>query len=139
MFKQEKEKQNEISNISSGTSNISETSNVSNNLKLKKRKILLERLAKDNVIIVSDDEVGEYLQLYEISVKSDPLIWWSEKKDKFPILSNLAQKYLAVSATSTASERLFSDAGNLLTNKRTRMKPKLFKKIMFLKRNTFKF
>jgi hypothetical protein len=42
---------------------------------------------------------------------------------------------LAVSATSTASERLFFDAGNLLTNKRTRMKPQLFKRIMFLKRN----
>src|SRR5436189_271238 len=61
-----------------------------------------------------------------------------EKKSKFPILSNLARKYLAVSATSTASERLFSDAGNLLTNKRTRMKPTLFKKIMFLKRNSSK-
>ena len=65
--------------------------------------------------------------------------WYvSEKKDKFPILSNLAQKYLAVSAISTASERLFSNAGNLLTNKRTCMKPKLFKKIMFLKKNASK-
>jgi hypothetical protein len=61
------------------------------------------------------------------------------KKKTFPILSDLARKYLAVSATSTASERLFSDAGNLLTNKRIRIKPKLFKKIMFLKRNASNF
>ena len=97
----------------------------------------MERLAKDTMI--APDEVGEYLKLYEIPLSSDPLVWWNEKKNQFPILSNLAQKYLAVSATSTASERLFSDAGNLLTNKRTRMKPKLFQKIMFLKRNASNF
>lgn len=130
LFKQEKEKQNKASN----TPNTSET-DVSNNSRSRKRKTLMERLAKDSVAAAPDNEVSEYLQMHEIPIKSDPLIWWNEKKDKFPILSNLAQKYLAVSATSTASERLFSDAGNLLTNKRTCMKPKLFKKIMFLKRN----
>jgi len=30
---------------------------------------------------------------------------------------------------------LFSDAGNLLTAKRTRINPNLFKKLIFLKRN----
>lgn len=135
LFKQEKENQKKASD----TSNTSETPDVSNNSKSKKKKSLMERLAKDSVVTNPDNEVGEYLQIYEIPIKSDPLIWWNEKKDKFPILSNLAQKYLAVSATSTASERLFSDAGNLLTNKRTCMKPKLFKKIMFLKRNASKF
>jgi hypothetical protein len=39
-------------------------------------------------------------------------------------------------AVSTPSERLFSDAGNLLTVKRTRMKPELFSRVMFLKRNS---
>lgn len=124
---QQKENQKEVSN----TSNISSTS------RPKRKKTLMERLTKDN--IVAFNEVNEYLQLSEIPLTSDPLLWWNEKKDKFPILSNLAQKYLAVSATSTASERLFSDAGNLLTNKRTRMNPKLFKQIMFLKRNAFNF
>ena len=132
LFKKEKENQKEGSNIS----NVLETSDISNSLRSKKRKTLMERLAKDSVVVALDDEVGEYLKLHEIHINSDPLVWWDEKKDKFPILSNLAQKYLAVSATSTASERLFSDAGNLITNKRTRIKPKLFKKIIFLKRNT---
>ena len=104
---------------------------------LAKKKTLMARLTKDNVVALN--EVGEYLQLPEIPLDSNPLAWWNEKNDKFPILSHLARKYLAVSATSTASERLFSDAGNLLTNKRTRMKPELFKKIMFLKRNASNF
>jgi len=132
LFKKEKENQKEGSNIS----NVSETSDIPNSLRSKKRKTLMKRLAKDSVVVALDDEVGEYLKLHEIHINSDPLVWWNEKKDKFPILSNLAQKYLAVSATSTASEHLFSDAGNLITNKRTRIKPKLFKKIIFLKRNT---
>lgn len=102
-----------------------------------KRKTLMARLSKSNVVAIN--EVEEYLQLPEISLDLNPLMWWSTKKENFPILSGLARKYLAVSATSTASERLFSDAGNLLTNKRTRMKPKLFKQIMFLKRNSSNF
>jgi hypothetical protein len=143
LFEQEKKEISNTLNTSdisgtsgtfSNTSGISNISGISGGLK---RKTLMERLTKQSVIAL--DEVGEYLQLYEIPLQSNPLTWWNEKKDKFPILSNLAQKYLAVSATSTASGRLFSDAGNLLTNKRTCMKPKLFKKIMFLKRNANNF
>ncbi len=106
----------------------------------KKRKSLMERLStntKDSIAVL--DELVGYHQLPEIPLHSDPLVWWNEKKEQFPVLARLARKYLAVSATSTASERLFSDAGNILTNKRTRMKPKLFKKIMFLKRNAANF
>ena len=60
------------------------------------------------------------------------------KKSKYPILAKLARIYLAVPATSTPSERLFSDARNLLTSKRSRVKAELFKHIMFLKRNASK-
>lgn len=81
------------------------------------------------------NEVAEYLTLKKINFESDPLVWWHGQEQNFPILSKLAKKYLAVYACSTSSERLFSDAGNLLTAKRTRMSPNLFKKIMFLKRN----
>jgi len=140
LFEQEKRSQKEISDTlnTSGTSgNTSGTSDISGISEGSKRKTLIEQLTKQSVVAL--DEVREYLQLYEIPLQSNSLTWWNEKKDKFPILSNLAQKYLAVSATSTASERLFSDARNLLTNKRTCMKPKLFKKIMFLKRNADNF
>jgi hAT family C-terminal dimerisation region len=81
------------------------------------------------------NEVIDYLALKKINFESDPLVWWHGQEKNFPILSGFAKKNLAVYACSTSSERLFSDAGNLLTAKRTRMSPKLFKKIMFLKRN----
>jgi len=63
-------------------------------------------------------------------------MWWHDQQKSFPVLSRLAKKYLAVSACSTSSERLFSDAGNILTSKRTRMSPKLFQKMLFLKKNS---
>ena len=49
----------------------------------------MERLAKDTMI--APDEVGEYLKIYEIPLSSDPLVWWNEKKNQFPILNNLVQ------------------------------------------------
>ncbi|GES85923.1 zinc finger BED domain-containing protein 1-like [Rhizophagus clarus] len=81
------------------------------------------------------NEITEYFSLKKINFESDPLVWWHGQEENFPILSKIAKKYLAVYACSTSSERLFSDAGNLLTAKRNRMSPKFFKKIMFLKRN----
>jgi hypothetical protein len=81
------------------------------------------------------NEVTDYLALKKVNFESDPLVWWQKQEESFPILSKLAKKYLAVYACSTSNERLFSDAGNLLTAKRTRMSPKLLKRIIFLKRN----
>ena len=99
----------------------------------KKKLTILAGLKKPPV--QSHDEIVEYLQLEEISLEDDPFIWWYNRQEKFPILSFFAKKYLSVYACSTASERLFSDAGNLLTAKRTRINPNLFKKLIFLKRN----
>ncbi|CAG8510961.1 12761_t:CDS:2 [Cetraspora pellucida] len=55
--------------------------------------------------------------------------------DEFPILSLLAHKYLCIPATSVPCERLFSDAGNLITPQHTRLSSKTIGKILFFKRN----
>ncbi|GES96427.1 zinc finger BED domain-containing protein 1-like [Rhizophagus clarus] len=55
-----------------------------------------------------DDELTTYLSLPKLDFDLDPFIW---------------------------CERLFSDAGNLLTAKRTCLNPELFNRLMFLKKN----
>lgn len=86
----------------------------------------------------ASNEVEEYLKEDMISFNQCPLNWWLNKKNKYPILAKMARIYLAVPATSTSSERLFSDAGNLLSAKRSKMNSELFQHIMFLKRNAIK-
>lgn len=113
----------------------SSTTNKQSKKKIQKMKqfTVLANLKKSHTPLY--DEVDEYLKLEEIDLEDNCSTWWHERREKFPALSRLAKKYLAVYACSTASERLFSDSGNLLTVKRTRTSPTFFSKIMFLKRN----
>ena len=54
---------------------------------------------------------------------SDPLQWWEDmsNRKKFPILSQLASKFLAIPATLVPSERNFSRSTLVLTAKRSRL------------------
>ena len=88
----------------------------------------------DNDVVGNYNEISHYLSS---NIRNDvnPFKWWDENKNNFPILTKLAKKYLCISATSVASERLFSDVGNIITAKRTNLKPERVSKMVFLKRN----
>ena len=79
----------------------------------------------------------EYFSYTQIDWDANPFEWWNMYKSKFPILSNLAWKYLCISATSTSSERLFSDAGNMMTVKRTSLNQNLFERMAVLKKKMY--
>ncbi|CAG8659173.1 4487_t:CDS:2, partial [Racocetra persica] len=83
----------------------------------------------------SNDKLGYYLFLPNLDYRENPLPWWNFQKSSLFIFSELARQYLTVPATSTPSERLFSDANNMMTIKRTMLKPKLFEHMLFLKHN----
>lgn len=85
------------------------------------------------------NEVDVYLNeniIEKAGPNTNSFEWWANNKQKFPILAILARKYLSIPATSVPSERLFSDAGNNMPNKRTRLSPKFFQEILFIKRNS---
>jgi len=54
---------------------------------------------------------------------SDLLNWWRENEARFYGLKRLARKYLAIPATSAPSERLFSLAGNIYSQRRASVSP----------------
>jgi len=85
-----------------------------------------------------NDEFKAYLSI-SFDSNSDPIIWWKISENRFPRLSRLAQKYLSIPSTSVSSERLFSTAGNLITKKRTGLKPDLVNNLVFLNINSKSF
>jgi hypothetical protein len=91
---------------------------------------------KETNVRGDDDEVALYLQQKQIRLKDDPLKWWVVNEITLPVLAQIARKYLSIPAVSVPSERLFSDAGNHISARRTRLSPGLVNKMLFLKRNS---
>ena len=78
-----------------------------------------------NIAIVEDQACRELNNYLEASVlltdDFDALNWWKENRLRFPIVGELARRWLCVPATSTPSERVFSDCGVALNAKRSRL------------------
>jgi hAT family C-terminal dimerisation region len=65
--------------------------------------------------------------------KGSPFEWWRERAAAYPLLSVVARKWLAVPASSAASERMFSSAGLTVSKKRTCLKKERVSTLVFLK------
>lgn len=63
---------------------------------------------------------------------TDELSWWCRHQFSFPSLARLAVKYLVIPPSSAASERVFSLAGNIVTNKRNRLGDDTVDALVFL-------
>lgn len=70
--------------------------------------------------------------LAKTSSSRQVLEWWLSQRKFYPTLYKVACVYLAVPATSAASERVFSDAGNIITKKRNRLSPENANNLVFL-------
>nr|CAD2194798.1 unnamed protein product [Meloidogyne enterolobii] len=69
-------------------------------------------------------EVNEYLHSKRLQITDDPFKYWSgENSIKWPLLTKLSHRYFSAPATSSESERLFSTAGLVVSNLRTRLLP----------------
>ncbi len=82
------------------------------------------------------DELDTYLVEPLVTFgRSNGLQWWSENLSKFPTLAQIAQKYLCAPPTSVPSERLFSGAGNVYVDRRSRLAPRNAEILLFIKNN----
>ena len=80
-------------------------------------------------------ELITYMQLPVPDIDDNPLKWWKFEESRLPTLSKVARKYLCVCATSVESERTFSTGGNMVTKKRSSLKPNKVNQLIFLAKN----
>ncbi|XP_077969921.1 zinc finger BED domain-containing protein 4-like [Styela clava] len=87
---------------------------------------------------VASDKIANELNHYMRckATDFDPLTWWHNNKTCYPILSQLALKYLSIPATSTPCERVFSTAGRTATELRSSLTGKHVEALVFLKGNS---
>lgn len=81
-------------------------------------------------------ELRQYTEEGNILKKENPLDWWKARENTYPRLSKLAKKYLSVVATSVPRERIYSKAGQMISERRSRLKSKNVEMILFLNANT---
>ena len=80
-------------------------------------------------------ELQNYLSTPMFDAEEEPLPWWKRNKKKYPMLAIMARKYLCVCATSSASERLFSSSGQIITSLRAHLNPNKVDMLVFLSNN----
>lgn len=82
------------------------------------------------------DEIQEYMlwTAKKVDDKTDIINWWKTiGVPRFPFLSKLAKDTLMVMASSVPSESAFSDGGQIITAKRSKMKPENLEILMKLR------
>ena len=108
---------------------------------VKKKNIsVLDRLLGEDIDTSSsssvEQEVTRYFQQQPIKRKDDPFVWWHGNASYFPHLADLARHYLAIPATSTPSERVFSVAGIVVDKRRCALTAEMINALVFLHKNS---
>ena len=125
--------------------NVEQQSPVSE-LESRSKHTKLEKFFGDTFVRSSSGEISTAeaveaeLQRYELEDplcldSKKPLLWWKEREVNYKFLSILAKRFLCITSTSVPIERLFSSAGYLLSEKRSRLSPENVEKLLFLYEN----
>jgi hypothetical protein len=106
------------------------------------RKNLLMEIFDKQSIVSEKTDVEEELEKYLSSTSvlqneedDDILLYWKEHQNLFPTIASIARDVLAIPASNTTIERLFSSCKNVITDKRTKLGAQKLNKLMFLQKN----
>lgn len=106
-----------------------------------RRNLLMEIFDKPSAALEKSDmdlELEKYLSstsLVADDKEDDVLSYWREYQTIFPTIASIARDVLAIPASNTSVERLFSSCKNTVTDKRTKLGAEKLNKLMFLKHN----
>ena len=98
---------------------------------------VLERcIDKPSKPSASNTEVDEWIRSsLTLGDDDDILQFWNRNSRVFPVLANIAREVLAIPASNTSVERLFSSAKNTVDDHRTRLSIEKIDRLLFLQRN----
>jgi hypothetical protein len=109
------------------------------NIAQTKRKSLLSRcFDKPRSSATPMDELSSWMSstlTLEDDEGDDILHFWSLYGHLFPTIAAIARDVLAIPASNTSVERLFSKSKNMITDKRTSMGLEKIDRLLFLKKN----
>ena|SRR6218665_1037004 len=69
------------------------------------------------------------------ALPEDPILYWKTCSNVYPNLSAVAQRYLGTPPSSVNSERAFSVAGNICTDKQSLLSASKMEMLLFLEKN----
>ena len=104
--------------------------------KKKKKKSKLFSFIESRSLPKRTSEQETEVFLHEGQMDEMPLDYWARKSSEFPILSQVARKYLAIPTTSARIERVFSTAGKILRTDRSQLLPRNLETLLYLKVNS---
>uniref|UniRef100_A0A6P7FJL1 Zinc finger BED domain-containing protein 1-like n=1 Tax=Diabrotica virgifera virgifera TaxID=50390 RepID=A0A6P7FJL1_DIAVI len=77
----------------------------------------------------------QYMERHNAAQDTDPLLFWKVNTNDFEPMLELSKKYLCIPASSVESERTFSTAGQIVSDRRSRIKPKNVDMLVFINKN----
>lgn len=84
---------------------------------------------------IVDSEIDYHIKSPTTELERDPLLWWYNHSKDFPHLKYIAEKYLILPGTSVPCERVFSCAGNIITDTRACLSAEHAEQLIFLAMN----
>jgi hypothetical protein len=86
-----------------------------------------------------EKEIKRYFDLVgedgEVDRRTDPNAWWRVNSHRFPMLCELARKWMGCMGTSVPSERVFSTGGKIVSIKRCSLTPEIAEDLAFIAHN----
>lgn len=129
---------NEIKSIIEITSPPSESTNkpapktINKNSLWSRHEAMLSRVGESDVTSDIDTQLNQYLREPYMDMDTDPIQAWKTLKFSFPKMYEVAIRYLSIQGSSVPSERLFSKAGTIVSQERSRLLGKRVNKLVFL-------
>ncbi|KAH8344489.1 hypothetical protein KR084_006217, partial [Drosophila pseudotakahashii] len=96
---------------------------------------LKSAVLKKSIQVEEGHILEQYFRQINISTAKNPIQYWEMSESKYKTLKCYARKYLHIPATSTESERMFSKAGYIASDRRSALKPRNINMLLFLNKN----